>query len=452
MQSLPEKFLEEISKLEDKAFRQLPDVILETPPTVSVRFNSRKKQPQSFEKEVDRVPWCDKGIYLPSRPSFTLDPAMHQGRYYVQDASSMAIGVAVDHALETLAISDRPIRFLDACAAPGGKTTAAIDRLPDNAFVVANEAEAHRVNILEENLIKWGTPAYIVRGDAAVKLFPDDFFDIVAADVPCSGEGMMRKDNFAVEQWSPALVKNCVSLQRKIIGSLWDSIKPGGFLIYSTCTFNLLENEENIHYIIKELGGIPTKIPGLNEENGIIGTQGDYDFPSYRFVPGTVRGEGLFMALLQKPESLSTADRLRTGKIKGKQNTTLNRFLNGEYLFLDTDQPTAVPTEHFSLYSALSNRIKFRQAGITLGTMKGRDFIPGQSLAMSTSLNRGIFPEYEIDLPTALQYLRREAITLPQGLPKGFVLLTYEQTPLGWVKNIGSRANNLYPDVWKIRS
>lgn len=451
MRNLPEEFLKQLELLDHDAYRMLPDVIEKADPVVSVRINPSKKNSVSdILGGAQPVDWNSNGFYLDERPAFTLDPRLHQGAYYVQDASSMAIGAAVGRAVELIG-DGRALRYLDACAAPGGKTTAAFDALPADTFVVANEYDARRAQILAENLAKWGVDAFVSREDASKPVFPDDFFDIIAADVPCSGEGMMRKDPFAIEQWTPALVAECAARQRDIVDALWSALRPGGYFIYSTCTFNLAENEKIISYIISELGGVPVEVPLAG--NGIVGAQGGYDFPAYRFVPGNVRGEGLFMAMLRKPEGSASQQKFNAKSKPGKSPLPLkiNEILDGNYTLVLSEPLRAVCTIHVPLYERLVKDIKPVVAGVEIGVMKGRDFIPSQQLALSRSLRRGYYPEAEVGVDVALSYLRRDVVSLPADVPRGIVLLTYGGLPLGFVKNLGSRANNLYPEAWRIR-
>lgn len=451
MKSLPQEFIERLSSLGHDAYLRLPEIIDAAEPVVSVRANPAKTadKEELFEM-ADPVEWNPDGIYLPVRPQFTLDPRLHQGLYYVQEASSMVIRRAVEKALEGIT-EGRCVRYLDACAAPGGKTTAAIDALPDDAFVVANEFDPRRAQILIENLAKWGVEAAVTRGDASRMPFPRDFFDIIAADVPCSGEGMMRKDSFAIEQWSTGLVRECADRQREIVRNLWDALRPGGFLIYSTCTFNLEENEEIIDYMVKELEG---EVQEINpERHGALGAMGGYSFPVCRFVPGETRGEGLFMALVRKPEQPCRESAVKAHKPSGiKTPVDVGKLLSGDYTLLSNDPLRAVRTSHLPLYALLEKTVKPIAAGIEAGKIKGRDFIPSQQLALSRKYRRGAFPEQEISRDDALSYLRRETLVLPPDTPRGIVLLTFGDKPLGWVKNLGNRANNLYPDTWRIRN
>lgn len=448
---LPDGFMAQFATLGVAALDALPQS-LAAEPSVSVRYNSRKGA--SVPEGADHVTWCLTGCYLAERPAFTLDPAMHQGLYYVQDASSMFIRHVIAH----LTMSGDPVRYLDACAAPGGKTTAALDVLPGGSVAVANEYVAARATVLRENLAKWGVPCVVRQGDTSRFAADGAVFDIIAADVPCSGEGMMRKDAKAVQQWTPALVAECAARQRQIIDNLWPALAPGGYMIYSTCTFNRTENEEMVQYMIDRYGAEPVEIP-VDPSWGIVPAIGN-DFPAYRFIPGAVRGEGLFMAVVRKPlpaEAVTESGRQKKQK-QQKQRDNRNRKESvripaevREWLLPECGADLSVSAEGNVVALLRSQWVDFPyRPEIEMATMKGRDLIPAQMLAMSCFLNPEAFPRHEVDKAMALEYLRNQAITLPTGTPRGMVLLAYGGHPLGFVKNIGSRANNLYPRSWRI--
>ena len=212
-------------------------------------------QLSTFNLELNQVPWSSEGFYLDERLTFTFDPLFHAGCYYVQEASSMF----VEQVLRQYVTG--PVKMLDLCAAPGGKSTHARSVLPEGSLLVANEVIRNRSQILAENLMKWGHPDVVVtNNDPADFAVLPSFFDVILTDVPCSGEGMFRKDPVAVEEWSPENVEICWQRQRRIIGDIWDTLKPGGILIYSTCTFNTKEDEENARWIQQEYGGEPLTV------------------------------------------------------------------------------------------------------------------------------------------------------------------------------------------------
>lgn len=435
---LPEGFVCEFDGLEEGLSR---------PPSVSVRFNRGKgcRPPEGS----DTVAWCDNGCYLPQRPQFTFDVAMHQGLYYVQDASSM-----IHSRIVARLAGNRPVNYLDACAAPGGKTTAAIDALPAGSLVVANEFVYQRASVLNENLKKWGYPNCIVtRGDTARFRKTKEMFDIIAADVPCSGEGMFRKDEEAVAQWTPRLVEECAMRQREIIGNLWPALRPGGYFIYSTCTFNRKENEDIADFILTNFDAEAVD-PDFPEEWGIV-SRGN----CRHFIPGRIRGEGLTVAVFRKAGTAFVDEPRQKGKKKDRPvknavklpDDVRNWIAAPEDYEFAIEGETVVASPTSTVAKAIISACDVVSHGVEVATVKGHDFIPTQGLALSTLLNREAFPSVEVDYPTAIAYLRKDTVTLCDA-PRGFVLLTYRDIPLGFVKNLGNRANNLYPSQWRILS
>ena len=414
---------------------------LECEPEVSVRFNKSKALTLPAG---DIVPWCELGRYLDNRVQFTFDPAFHQGIYYVQDASSMIYS----HIVAMLSEGRSGLRYLDACAAPGGKTTAAIDALPAGSLVVANEYVPLRAEILRENLVKWGSDGIIVsKGDTRKFRALNDEFDIIAADVPCSGEGMFRKDADAVAQWTPALVEECAARQKEILANLWDALRPGGYFIYSTCTFNRKENEDMVEWLLSEYDAEIVELH-FPEKWGVVERGG-----CHHFLPGRVRGEGLTVAVMRKG-GVYRAKMTRPSK-PAKPNQAVQSCRGwlmspDSYVWsVERDRVTAFPSAHD--VSRIVKALDVIHMGVEVAQVKGRDLLPTQSLAMSTMINRDAFTTYEVDYASAISYLRREAVTLDDA-PTGYVLLTYKDAPLGFVKNLGRRANNLYPQQWRILS
>ncbi len=442
---LPEGFKEEMRGLpgidQDALLRAL-----DTPSSVGVRLNSRKPMSLLFE-EAETVRWCPQGKWLVSRPKFTLMPQFHAGAFYVQDPSSMIHRTIINR------LADRPVTVLDFCAAPGGKTTSALDALPDGSVMIANEYEPSRVGALKENIIKWGYPGVAVT-NADTKQFRtlENQIDIAIVDAPCSGEGMMRKEPVARTQWSQGLVRQCAALQWEIISNAVRTLKPGGYLVYSTCTFNQTENEEILLRTRDELGMQPVDLH-LPEEWGLGASLAD--IPAVRFMPHITRGEGLFVGVMRK-DGISGTLPERPLRSKPSRQSILpgaDLILEPEGYVLERNGNTinAVPHKLATLLSCMP-RTKTVLAGVELGEIKGKDFIPSAALALSMALKRGVYPEIEVSLSDALAFLRREPLCLPEGTPKGFILVCFEGLPLGWVKNIGSRANNLYPQSWRIRS
>lgn len=424
-------------------------------PSVSIRLNPLKCNTKSVNVKAKQSPveWCDEGIRLGERPNFTADPLFHAGVYYVQEASSMFVA----HALRTFVSS--PVVMLDLCAAPGGKSTAARSALPEGSLLVANEPLKARANVLSENIQKFGHPDVIVTNN-----YPRDFrrsgieFDVVLADVPCSGEGMFRKDEGAIADWSTKKVTECAALQRDIITDIWSCLRPGGLLIYSTCTFNSAENEQNIKWIANELGGDILTIPTLPEWNISPALQGEAS--CCRFIPGKTKGEGLFMAAIRKhgePDNRPRKARKGKGNARPEKSRCPLKQLpladaSSFTTLQDADRIFAIRSQWADIASAALANLRVLNAGVTIGTMRSKALIPDQSLALSTQISPDAFPRIDVSSTQALAYLRREAITLPSDTPQGHVLICYNGHALGFVKNLGNRSNNLYPAEWRIKS
>ncbi len=423
--------------------------ITSTEPSVAIRVNPLKA-PADAAPALRRVPWCDAGRYLAEREPFTFDVDFQSGRYYVQDASSMFIHHVLRHLVK------EPVRYLDLCAAPGGKTTTAISALPQGSMVVANEIVNARARVLCENLQKWGAPRCVVTCNAPHHFGRlSHFFDVVAADVPCSGEGMMRKDEQARRQWSPALVKQCADLQRSIIADVWDALRPGGLLIYSTCTYNTLENEQMLAWMVHEYGAEPVAVPVPEQWHIHPAIEGN--LPCYRFMPHRTEGEGLFMAVLRKPEAPRKEVRLKKAKATKAKPLPVPKDVRFRLKDADhfdfsvvNDEVVALPADMAPIMPAFAD-LNVMHMGVNVGAIKGKNCVPSHSLALSSALNPAAFPTCEVDYLAAMAFLRGEALSLPQA-PRGYVLLTYHSQPIGFVNNLGNRANNLYPKAWRVLS
>lgn len=440
----------------EETYRAL-EAALQTEPPVSIRVNRTK---WSGEVTGEPVLWASAGVYLSQRPTFTFDPLFHAGCYYVQEASSMF----VEQVLRTYITG--PVVMLDLCAAPGGKSTHVRSVLPVGSLLVANEVMRNRSQVLAENLIKWGNVEVVVtNNDPADFTSLTEVFDVVLADVPCSGEGMFRKDPVAVSEWSPENVEICWQRQRRIISDIWPCLKPGGILIYSTCTYNTKEDEENVRWLRDEFGAEALHLD-ISDGWKITGNllPGE-DFPVYRFFPHKTEGEGFFLAVLRKPGQSAGGGWAAPAKPRGRgakapelakgQLSVVRGWLASpdEYEFiLNGNHVSAFPKNRLEELSALRLPLRIVQAGADIAEQKGKDWMPAHGLAMSRVLNQDAFAREEISHEQAVAYLRKEAVVLPGTAPRGIVLLTYKQVPLGFVKNIGNRANNLYPQEWRIRS
>lgn len=419
---------------------------LEKEPVVSIRVNERK---MVSGLSLKTVPWAESGRYLESRPLFTADPLFHAGCYYVQEASSMFVEQVVKQYVNA------PVRALDLCAAPGGKSTHLLSLLPRDSMLVSNEPMPLRAQVLAENITKWGNASSVVTKNEPADFAPfRNFFDFVLVDAPCSGEGMFRKDSFAVEQWSVSNVEQCARRQRDIVADIWDTLCPGGLMVYSTCTFNREENEDCVEWIASELGAeiLEVKVPDEWNITGSLTTEG---LPVYRFIPGYTEGEGLFMAVLRKDGSSAVVQpRLpRLKQVPAKVKGEVEKWIVGSERFdfvMQSDIVVAMPKKHAAAMLALQQKLKVIHAALPLAEVKNNKLLPLHALAMSTELNASAFNTMELEREKALAYLHREAMLFADA-PVGHLLLTYKGIPVGFVKNIGNRANNLYPAEWRIR-
>ncbi len=411
---LPQEFISYTSALLGSARWQRFLQALEQPAPVSVRFNPFKCPDENLFTNQTPVPWCQHAYWLGKRPNFTRDPLFHAGVYYVQEAASCFLDTVLRQCISG------PVAALDLCAAPGGKSTLMRAALPTGSLLVSNEPDRKRAHILLENMLKQGHPDVLVTHN-----LPHEFahthlaFDVILADVPCSGEGLFRRDENAVGEWSLPNVHFCQERQRKILKDIWPCLRTGGLLIYSTCTFNVHENEENVRWILQELGAqiLPISTPAQWNITGSL--LGGFDAPVYRFIPGITRTEGLFMAVLRKTS-------------EGPQRATLPASLREQ-------------VKRFRHMHVLGD-------GIPREDIKGKEKIPSAAQALSIAQPTDAYPRAELTLDQAQRYLHRESLILPAHTPRGFVLVTYKERPLGFVKNLGERANNLYPKHWAIKN
>lgn len=446
--NLPKAFIERTSMLLSSEFSEFEKALTSEAP-VSIRLNRFKTEHQL---SLPQIPWSRDGFYLEKRPNFTFDPLFHAGCYYVQEASSMFLEQAITQHLESAEV------VLDLCAAPGGKSTHLRTLLPNDCLLVSNEIVRNRSHILAENLIKWGHPNIVVTQNSPKELGNlTHFFDAVLIDAPCSGEGMFRKDPESINEWSEYNVAQCATRQQNIVDDIWDAIKPGGVIIYSTCTYNLEENERNVAYIVENYDAEVLSIeidPHWNIKNELEGNHS-----AYRFFPHKVKGEGFFLAVIRKSENESTQT-IKLKKTKQKKAASsfpkeLEKWIvesENQNFSIENNKLITTSKLHEYQIDIISEKCNILHKGVTIGELKGRDFNPSHNLAMSLLLNREQFQIFDVDLSTALAYLKTEALQIPDEFAKGFVLLTYQNHPIGWVKNVGNRANNLYPNEWRIRS
>jgi 16S rRNA C967 or C1407 C5-methylase (RsmB/RsmF family)/NOL1/NOP2/fmu family ribosome biogenesis protein len=423
------------------------DAALHDAAPVSIRRNSAKT---SGAATGERVKWCSTGYYLASRPPFTFDPLLHGGAYYVQEAASMFLEQAIGQYVP------EPVACLDLCAAPGGKSTHLLDLLPAGSVLVSNETVRSRCAVLAENVAKWGAPNAIVTGNDPAEIGRlTHLFDVIVADMPCSGEGMFRKDARSRDEWSLANVRLCAARQQRIAHSVWDALRPGGLFIYSTCTFNREENEDNVRYIAGRLGAEALPLP-VDADWNVCCDAADGALPVYRFFPHRTKGEGFALAVLRK-----AAAPVRRASVRTKNRPPVKPPAQAvewirtpeRYRFETCNGVVhAIPDYAAEVFGVVAERLHLFSAGVPVGRMKGNDLIPSHALALATALNRDAFPAVGLTWNEAVRYLQKETPAPPEGMTKGLYTVTYEGLPLGFARNIGTRVNNLYPQEWRIRS
>ena len=438
---------------------------LDSEPSLGIHINAEKMQKTGvvIPDNAERVEWTSNGFYLKIRPRFTFDPFLHAGAYYVEEPSSMFVEKALNYIQKDIRID----RALDLCAAPGGKSIM-IRNSMKGGLLVSNEPLSKRAAVLTENLAKWGNPDIIVTSD-----FPEafdgltGFFDLIATDVPCSGEGMFRKDETARSEWSKANVENCVQRQRDILRTIWPTLRKGGYIIYSTCTFNRREDEENVLFIANELGA---EIINLETDADwhICGDTTGRNLPVYHFFPHKTRGEGFFLALLKKTSDTPPAENRKSKKKKPETVSAdgFAKWINCKENFdfhKSKDGITALRKAFADDYAAISEKLNVICAGVRVCTEKPAkfsnsarkpkpQFVPAPGLALSSCLNRKAFPDISLNYSDAIKFLRGESIPPTVYAPRGWVTVSYRNLPLGFANNVGSRLNNSYPPAWRIRS
>ena len=431
-------------------------------------------------QEVSPVQWSTLGHYLAQRPVFTLDPLFHAGGYYVQEASSMYMELVKDaieadycareDACEGGFFAQR-LAALDLCAAPGGKSTHLASLLGDDSLLVSNEVIKSRAVILADNIAKWGRENVVVtNNDPADFGAFEELFDLVVVDAPCSGEGLFRKDPQAAGEWSPANVNLCAQRQQRILADIWPSLAPGGYLVYSTCTYNKFENDGNLRFLCEELGAEAVKLVAP-EGSGIIETPEG----GFQFVPGRVKGEGQYMALVRKngewePGAFASAvghskggKKHKGGKdAKGKNQVQYEKgcnYLPDNYIkILQGDLVKGYREDLCERIRFVEENLKVVLSGIAIATKKGKDYIPHADFALqgvvADMVAAGTLPDgiaaVEVGREDALKFLAKEPVVLPDA-PIGYVLLVYGGLGLGFVKNLGNRSNNLLPMARRIR-
>jgi NOL1/NOP2/sun family putative RNA methylase len=398
------------------------------------------------------VPWSSCGYYLSERPSFTFDPLFHAGTYYVQEASSMFLEQALKQTVDLA----QPLRVLDLCAAPGGKSTLLQSLISKESLLVCNEVIKSRAAVLEENITKWGAANVVItNNDPAHFARLENYFDVIVIDAPCSGSGLFRKDPEAIHEWSESNVQLCSQRQQRIIADAWPALKQDGIVIYSTCSYSKEEDESVLDWICKGFMAESIRLQAEKEWQIIETISEKHDAYGYRFYPDKVKGEGFFIAALQKKEGAAFAG-IKPGKTKAEklsksEEAIVQPWLRNDadlVLFKQKDDIIALPSCLEKEIPVLQSALYIKKAGVTVGKLAGNHLIPGHALAVSTIIHKNTVC-IELSREQAIQYLRREE--MPLDTPdRGWALVAYQGHNLGWVKLLPNRFNNYYPKEWRI--
>ena len=450
MLQLPAEFIKSISYckgFDEKAFIK----VHQTNSPTSIRINPFKSTQFHF-KLNNPVPWNQKGFYLEERPNFTHDILFQAGCYYVQEAGSMFI----EHALMSCVDFNQTILAFDVCASPGGKSTLLNSLLNEDSFLVANEISKQRSEVLAQNISKWGTSNVVVtNNDPSSFSEINDVFDIILVDAPCSGSGLFRKQHDAIDEWSLDNVNLCSQRQKRILSDIIGTLKQGGTLVYSTCSYSQLENEDIADWLIQEFGLISIQIP-VQEKWGIVETlSNNHNAFGYRFYPDKTKSEGFFCAVFKKPGAIDNHQQVRKPKheafsiIKHKEKELFKDWIDDldkhvitkfkdDYLL--TNQLTLdFINKHPNLY--------YKKVGTTIGNLIKNEVIPHQDLAWSIHRSDKI-QAIECNGQQSLQFLKKELQTIEGN--KGWNLITFNDFGIGWIKHLGNRLNNYLPNEFRI--
>lgn len=449
--SVPAELLHSLKNVAGFDKNSFIDVHEHRKPVVSVRINPGKISACPFEGS-EKIPWSSTGYYLPERPSFTLDPLLHAGAYYVQEASSMFL----EQCLRQTTNSESALRVLDLCAAPGGKSTLIQSFVSDESMLVSNEVIRTRVGVLVENISKWGIENVIVtNNDPRDFSRLKNFFDVMVVDAPCSGSGLFRRDPHAIDEWSIEAVQTCSLRQRRILSDAYDCLKQNGILIYSTCSYSPEENENVCDWLLSEhdLSSIQISVqPGWNIVESKSAMNGAY---GYRFFPDKLKGEGFYITCFRKndgaSEQVPSTKKVKPANVSAamkdvirpwiKKDAAVNFYKNGEEVY-------AFPASMENDLLAIQSNLYIKKAGVPVGKLVRTELLPAHELALSRLVNDKLFT-ISLKKEDALQYLRKEEVTIKAG-GQGWALVQYSDQNLGWIKMLGNRINNYYPKEWRI--
>ena len=460
---LPKEFLISLEGIEGYDAAAFEKVHADGGQVTSIRFNPLKvlagdKVPvgATLEKNapaeggpLTKVPWSSWGYYLETRPSFTFDPLFHAGVYYVQEASSMLL----EQALRQTTDLQKPLRVLDLCAAPGGKSTLLHSLLSPDSLLVSNEVIRTRVNVLQENLVKWGAANVIItNNDPRDFQRLENYFDVIVVDAPCSGSGLFRREPEAIGEWSEENVQLCHQRQQRILADCWPALRQGGLLIYSTCSYSKEEDEDILDWVLSEQQAVGCRL-SMDKSWNVIESRSEKGGYGYRCYPDKLKGEGFFITCIRKEEggefSYPRKGKQMPGKLTRQEEERMRPWIKQDvFFFRFNDQVHALPAHLVEDLAYLQTVCYLKRAGVLTGTLAAKEFIPEHDLALSTLIHKEV-PAVELTKEQAIQYLRKEEIRV-ETERRGWALVQYKGQNLGWIKILPNRVNNYYPKEWRI--
>lgn len=450
---IPSALLQSLAEVKDFNKEAFENIHASGKQVTSVRLNNSKlsvSEVPSFGGDlVEAVPWTEFGYYLSSRPSFTFDPLFHAGCYYVQEASSMFL----EQALKQTVDLSKPLKVLDLCAAPGGKSTHIQSLISKDSLLVSNEVIRSRANILKDNIIKWGCENVVVaNNDPADFVRLENYFDIIVVDAPCSGSGLFRRDPQAIDEWSENNVQLCSQRQQRILADVWPALKKDGILIYSTCSYSKDEDEDIMDWISSKLE-IGNKKLEIRKEWGITETVSAAGNTGYRFWPDKVKGEGFFLSVFRKTagdEAANFKSKKSISTLTKKEEELVTPWAKTEGFRLVKNQNNvyAWPEKHFEDFNFLLQQLKVVYSGIAVGEMMKNKLVPTHALAMSNICNGSLHRE-KLGYDAAIKYLQRRDPEIITDY-RGWTLASYQGHFLGWMNILPGRVNNYYPKELRI--
>jgi 16S rRNA C967 or C1407 C5-methylase (RsmB/RsmF family)/NOL1/NOP2/fmu family ribosome biogenesis protein len=456
MSQLPAKLLQSLKGIDGFDPDALEKVHASDERVTSIRLNPEKNfefdSRGGWNFEISRVPWCQYGYYLNERPSFTFDPLFHAGCYYVQEASSMFL----EQALQQMVDLSKAVKVLDLSAAPGGKSTHIQSLISKDSLLVSNEVIRSRANILQHNLIKWGSNnAVVTCNDPKAFGRLKNYFDVVVVDAPCSGSGLFRRDELAIDQWSENNVQLCGQRQQRILADVWPALKKEGVLIYSTCSYSKEEDESILDWMIKAFGvetcelmvDATWNLDKVKSASGAI---------AYRFWPYKLKGEGFFMGVLRKKEGeVDVEDKVKAKKNIEAANGNESKIIRS-WVKEGEEDLVKVGTEIFEIpgrlmkdINVLANSLHVLYFGTALGELMRDKLVPDHALALSKIVSPDI-EKVELSYEDAIAYLKRRDLKDAIIQKKGWQMVTYQGQPLGWINVLSNRINNYYPKELRI--